>query len=300
MESATNPIAPESYISKVWPQGIFKDRIVFCTGGSGDICSSQVRALVYLGANACIVGRNKDKAERAAASIATARPGAQVLGIGNVDVRKMEDLESAVSKCVSTLGGIDFVIAGAAGNFLVPLVQLSTNAFKSVIDIDLMGSWNTAKATMAHLLKSAAKYPGAGGRILFISATLHYTGGPLNTQGVVAKAGVDALSAQLAIELGPRGITANVIAPGVIEGTEGEKRLFKDARGEMVKRVPTGRLGTVRDVNNATIFLLSDVGDYINGTVQVVDGAAWRIGVQVGAGFEYPASVLVEHKTSML
>ena len=65
---------------------------------------------MYLGANACIVGRNKDKAERVAASIANARPGAQVLGIGNVDVRKVENLEAAVSKCVSTLGGIDFVM----------------------------------------------------------------------------------------------------------------------------------------------------------------------------------------------
>ena len=77
------------------------------------------------------------------------------------------------------------------------------------------------------------------------------------------------MSAQLAIELGPRGITSNVIAPGVIEGTEGERRLFKDTRGEMIRKIPSGRLGTVKDVNNATIFLLSEVGNYINGTVQV-------------------------------
>ncbi|KIV80865.1 hypothetical protein PV11_08340 [Exophiala sideris] len=300
MASTASPVAPESYISKIWPQGIFENRVVFCTGGSGDICSSQVRALVYLGANACIVGRNEGKAERVAASIAKARPGAKVLGIGNIDVRKVESLEAAVSKCVSTLGGIDFVIAGAAGNFLVPLINLSTNAFKSIIDIDLMGSWNTANAAMPYLLNSAAKYPGAGGRILFMSATLHYTGGPLNTHGVVAKAGVDALSAQLAIELGPRGITSNVIAPGVVDGTEGERRLFQDARGEMMGKVPTGRLGTVKDVNNATVFLLSETGDFVNGSVQVVDGGAWRVGPQVGAGAEYPASVLVERKATKL
>ncbi|OQV06757.1 hypothetical protein CLAIMM_11284 [Cladophialophora immunda] len=295
-----NIATPESYISSTWAQGLFKNKVVFCTGGSGDICSSQVRALVYLGANACIVGRNKEKAERVAASIASARTGAKVLGIGNVDVRKVESLEAAVSTCVSTLGGIDFVIAGAAGNFLVPLVNLSTNAFKSVIDIDLMGSWNAAKVTMPYLLKSAAKYPGEGGRIIFISATLQYTGAPLNTQGVVAKAGVDALSGQLAIEYGPRGITSNVIAPGIIEGTEGERRLFKGAKDELIQKVPTGRLGTVKDVNNATVFLFADTGDYVNGTIQVVDGAAWRIGVQVGAGYDYPASVLVDQKSSKL
>jgi 2,4-dienoyl-CoA reductase [(3E)-enoyl-CoA-producing], peroxisomal len=85
----------------------------------------------------------------------------------------------------------------------------------------------------------------------------------------VAKAGVDALSAQLAIELGPRGITSNVIAPGVIGGTEGERRLYKDGKDEVKSTVPAGRLGTVKDVNNATVFLLSEAGDYINGTVQI-------------------------------
>jgi peroxisomal 2,4-dienoyl-CoA reductase len=84
--------------------------VVFCTGGSGDICSAQVKALVYLGANACIVGRNKDKAERVAQEIASVRPGSRVLGIGNVDVRKFNDLEEAAARCARELGGIDFVM----------------------------------------------------------------------------------------------------------------------------------------------------------------------------------------------
>lgn len=140
---------------------------------------------------------------------------------------------------------------------------------------------------MPHLLQSAAKFSGAGkpakhysiypnladipagGRIIFISATLHYTGGPLNTHGIVAKAGVDALSAQVAIELGPRGITSNVIAPGVIQDTEGEKRLYGHVREKVARNVPAGRLGSLKDVNNATVFLFSEAGDYVNGAVQV-------------------------------
>jgi peroxisomal 2,4-dienoyl-CoA reductase len=132
--------------------------VVFCTGGSGSICSAQVRALVYLGANACIVGRNVEKAERVAKNIATARKDALVIGIGSVDVRKVESLQSAVEKCVKELGGIDFVIAGAAGNFLAPIRSLSPNAFKSVIDIDVLGSYNTAKLTLPYLIESAAKH----------------------------------------------------------------------------------------------------------------------------------------------
>ena len=86
------------------------NQVVFCTGGAGTICSAQVRALVHLGANACIVGRNVEKTETMARDIATARAGAKVLGIGGVDVRKVESLEAAVKRCVDELGGVDFVM----------------------------------------------------------------------------------------------------------------------------------------------------------------------------------------------
>lgn len=85
---------------------------MFCTGGAGTICSAQVRALVHLGANACIVGRNVEKTEKMAKSIATVRKGAKVLGIGAIDVRKIESLESAVERTVKELGAIDYVMCG--------------------------------------------------------------------------------------------------------------------------------------------------------------------------------------------
>jgi peroxisomal 2,4-dienoyl-CoA reductase len=128
----------------------------------GSICSAQVRALVHLGANACIVGRNIEKAEHVAKNIATTRDGAVVLGIGSVDVRNVASLQSAVEKCVNDLGGIDFVIAGAAGNFLAPIRSLSPNAFKSVIDIDVLGSYKTAKVTLPYVVASAAQHKTDG------------------------------------------------------------------------------------------------------------------------------------------
>jgi peroxisomal 2,4-dienoyl-CoA reductase len=152
------PIPTEDYISDSWKEGLFTNKVVFCTGGAGTICSAQVRALVRLGADACIVGRNVEKTEKAAKDIATARPGAKVIGIGAVDVRKYDDLKNAVDRCVKELGAIDFVIAGAAGNFLASIQQLSVNAFKSVIDIDVLGSYNTLKATIPHLVESAKKH----------------------------------------------------------------------------------------------------------------------------------------------
>jgi len=276
----------------VWKDGIFENKVVFCTGGGGTICSAQVRALVHLGANACIIGRNVEKTENTAKSIATARKGAKVIGIGAVDVRKVESLESAVERCVKELGGIDYVIAGAAGNFLSPISGLSANAFKTVLEIDTIGSYNTLKATLPQLLISAAKNPNVatnpstGGRIIFVSATFHYTGMSLQAHAAAAKAGVDALSATVALEYGPQGITSNVITPGPIAGTEGMERL-----GSSFKRIPLQRYGTVKEIADGTVYLFSDAGNYVNGEVLVIDGASWRSPSSMG-GLQYPGFLL--------
>ncbi|KAL8703352.1 MAG: hypothetical protein Q9201_003465 [Fulgogasparrea decipioides] len=293
------PLAKNEYLSDVWKDGIFDNKVVFCTGGAGSICSAQVRALVHLGANACIVGRNVEKTKKMAQDIATARHGAKVLGLGSVDVRNIQSLQAAVDRCLSELGGIDFVIAGAAGNFLASITQLSPNAFKSVIDIDVLGSYNTLKATLPALVASAEKHKsdgktpcaaGTGGRIIFVSVTIHYTTAPLQTHVSVAKAGVDALSASTSIEFGPHGVTSNIIAPGPIGGTEGMERLSrKEDVQKSMKNIPLGRWGTVKEVADATVYLFGDAGNFVNGSVLVVDGAAWRTGTaNPGGGFQYP------------
>ncbi|OJJ41499.1 hypothetical protein ASPWEDRAFT_35054 [Aspergillus wentii DTO 134E9] len=282
------PIPQIEYMSDSWKDGLFANKVVFCTGGAGTICSAQVRAMVRLGANACIVGRNVEKTESVAKDIATVRPGAKVIGVGAVDVRKVESLQDAVARCVKELGGIDFVIAGAAGNFLASINQLSANAFKSVIDIDVLGSYNTLKATIPYLVESAKKHRvdsetlnpsplGTGGRIIFISATLHYKGSPYQAHVSVAKAGIDALSHSVAIEYGPLGVTSNIIAPGPIASTEGLDRLLPtDEKIAYVKSQPLGRVGSVRDIADATVYLFSNTGSYVSGQVLVVDGASWR------------------------
>ena len=85
--------------------------MLFCTGGAGDICSAQVKAMVFLGANACIIGRSIEKTERMAKVLAGARPAARVLGLGGVDVRDYASLAAAVDRCVRELGSIDFVMS---------------------------------------------------------------------------------------------------------------------------------------------------------------------------------------------
>jgi hypothetical protein len=162
---------------------------------------------------------------------------------------------------------------------LATIDQISPNAMKSVIDIDVLGSYNTVKATLPYLVESAQKYKtdgktlpanGTGGRIVFVSATLHYTGTPLQSHVSVAKAGVDAMAMSVAIEQGPKGITSNVIAPGPIADTEGVARLSrKQDRANSAKTIPSGRYGTVKEIADATIYLFSDTGSYVNGETLV-------------------------------
>jgi len=299
------PLKKSEFVSSVWNDNLFHDKVVFCTGGNGTICSAQVRAMVHLGANACIVGRNEKKTHEVAKDLAAQRAGAKVIGVGNIDVRRVESLQSAVDQCVRELGGIDFLIAGAAGNFLAPMAQLSPNAFKTVIDIDVLGSYNTTKVVLPHLLKSVQKYnsegglpkseaAGPGGRIIYVSATIHYTGIPMQTHVAAAKAAIDALSHNVAIEYGPLGITSNIIAPGPIAGTEGMERLGgKLQKGEKPgKRIPLGRWGSIKEIADATIYLFSDAGNYVTGQVTVVDGGSWHTQTGPGATFPYPDFLL--------
>lgn len=115
-------------------------------------------------------------------------------------------------------------------------------------------------------------------KIIFVSASMHYTGVPFQAHAAAAKAGVDALSATLSIELGPSGITSNVITPGPILGTEGMDRLKAPGvdDGGIATSVPLQRQGSVKDIADATVWLLSEAGDWVTGSVVVVDGGHWR------------------------
>ena len=189
--------------------------------------------------------------------------------------------------------------AGAAGNFVAPISGLSPNGFKSVIDIDVIGTFNTIKATMPYLIESARRNsePGdgvlTGGRIIYVSANFHYTGMPLQAHVSAAKSAIDSLMASVSLEYGPYGIRSNVIAPGAIEKTEGMLRLASSQTSEDDKKgsVPIGRWGTTRDIADATVYLFSDAGNFVNGETLVVDGGAWHTAGFSG-GFEYPDFLL--------
>jgi peroxisomal 2,4-dienoyl-CoA reductase len=268
-----------------------KGRVAFVTGGGTGITGGVARALAEAGANVALVSRSLDHLEPAARKINEAgaqrpRGSSPIVKEGSetanstmgeafavaADVRNPEEVDKAVAATVERFGKIDIVVNGAAGNFLCPAEELSPNGFGTVVDIDLKGTFNVCRAAFAELKKN-------GGQILNISATLHYLGTPLQLHVSAAKAGVDALTRNLAVEWGRYGIRVNAIAPGPIGDTEGMKRLVPETvKEQLKKRIPLGRFGSIRDIEDTALFLCSDAASYINGAVLAVDGGQWLAG----------------------
>jgi len=276
----TQPIVDTTSTFK---EGIFNGKVLFCTGGGSGICKAMTKAVMRHGANAAIIGRKLDRLTAAAKELSTST-GRECLPLQG-DVRKPEQMKDAVAKTIERFGRIDFVICGAAGNFLAPISGISENAFRTVIEIDTLGTYHTIKATIPHIRVSKGAY-------IHVSATLHYRATPYQVHVSAAKAAVDATSAVLAIEEGPHGVRSNVISPGPIANTEGMDRLGpKGSKGssDFFRGMPAGRLGDVKDIANATIFLFSDAASYITGQILVVDGGSEHLRA---SPLPYPESVL--------
>ncbi|MFC4639136.1 SDR family oxidoreductase [Deinococcus hohokamensis] len=238
------------------------------TGGGSGINLGIARSFAAHGCAVTLLGRNLEKAQGAAASIV--QSGGQALGV-SADVRDFAALEAAAAQAVERFGPLDIVLAGAAGNFPAPVDGISPNGFKTVVDIDLLGTYNTIKAAAPHLR-------APGGNVLSISA--YGVPVPMQAHVVAAKAGVDALTQTLAVEWGLRGIRVNAIIPGPIDGTEGMARLAPDekTRAQFIATVPLGRFGVPQDIANAALFLVSDAASYVTGAILPVDGGQNMLG----------------------
>lgn len=245
---------------------LFEGKTVFITGGSSGINLAIAEAFGLAGAKVAINGRNVEKLNAAV-------EGLKAKGIAAsghaADVRDYKLLDAAMAE----VGPLDVLVCGAAGNFPAPAVMMSSNGFKAVLEIDVLGTFNACRAAFERLRK-----PGAC--VLNISAPQAWVPMPMQAHVCAAKAGVDMLTRTLALEWGPAGVRVNSIAPGPIAGTEGMERLAPDldTRQKLEGHLPLGRFGTKDEVAQLALFLASEAGSYATGSVFTLDGGMALVG----------------------
>jgi NAD(P)-dependent dehydrogenase (short-subunit alcohol dehydrogenase family) len=236
---------------------------VFITGGGSGINLGIARCFAQVGADIAICGRTPERLDAAADELGNL--GARV-STSVADVRDPDAVSAALVKARKDIGPMCTVICGAAGNFLAPAEKMSSKGFRTIIDIDLLGSFHTAHAAFDQLKETR-------GSLLFISAGQSDAPYLFQSHVGAAKAAIDSLMRHLALEWGPHGIRSNAIVPGPIEGTEGMKRLAAQVgREAWTDGIALGRFGTPEEVGAMAVVLASPLASFVTGAKIVVDG----------------------------
>jgi peroxisomal 2,4-dienoyl-CoA reductase len=268
-------------VAQVFRPGLYDGHVALVTGGGSGIGRGIADALASLGAHVVLASRKQERVDAAAQEIRAIGGKASAVA---VDVRDPERVQQVVAGVAKEVGRIDLLVNNAAGNFYAPSESLSPNAWKSVIEIDLYGTFFCSQAVLPVMRAQG------GGAIVNISMTLHYRGWPLMAHATAAKAGIDALTRTLALEWAKDRVRVNAVAPGPIP-TEGVRKAFTpppsaegvpdlfaaDRAMEQYARtsIPLGRWGAPADIANLVVFLASPAASWITGAIMVVDGGEW-------------------------
>jgi NAD(P)-dependent dehydrogenase (short-subunit alcohol dehydrogenase family) len=252
---------PKTEALGVFRADLFAGRTAFLAGATSGINLAIAKRFAQLGASTYVISRKSEKVNSALSELGSQAAGSQA------DVREYEAVEAAMRDCAQRWGPIDIVVSGAAGNFLATAADISPKGFRTIIDIDLLGSFNVLKAAYPYFRRP-------GGVALLISALQSFQPMHAQVHACAAKAGIDSMMRCMALEWGPEGIRVNSIAPGPIADTEGMARLTPtpEAVANLTHSIPLGRYGEKVDVTELAVFLCSDAARNITGALIVSDG----------------------------
>lgn len=253
-------------MSNTFQPGLLNGKTAFLAGASSGINLQVARRYAEAGAKVMIISRSEEKVQTAVQGLRD--DGLEATGMA-CDVRDYEGVLKALSHCRDRYGAIDIVLSGAAGNFLAPALGMSANAFKTVVDIDLLGTFNVFHASHAFLNR-----PGAS--LVAITAGQAVNAMPMQIHACAAKAGINQVVKCLAMEWGEGGVRVNGVSPGPIGDTEGMARLAPNEKAVAASksRIPLRDWGTKDNIGDACLWLASDAASYVTGTIINVDGGS--------------------------
>jgi len=255
---------------------LLKDKVVVVTGGGTGLGRAMATRFGELGAKLVLSSRKREVLEATAAEMQ--QKGIADVLVAPADVRLPDDVDNMIKAAVDRFGRVDVLINNAAGNFLQMTEKLSPNAFASVVDIVLRGSFHCTLAAGRQMIAQ-----GSGGSILSIVTTYAWTGSAYVVPSACAKAGVLAMMRSLAVEWAKYKIRCNAIAPGPFPTEGAWARLVPPGVGDMVqgltaKKIPAGRFGEHHELANLAAYLIADGSGYITGECVVIDGGEWLMG----------------------
>jgi 3-oxoacyl-[acyl-carrier protein] reductase len=240
------------------------NRVALVTGASRGIGRAIAETLAAQGAYVIAAARG-DNAKDTVAAIVQSGGRAEVVGVDVTDRAALEQLPGSI---VEQHGRLDILVSNAGITRDQLLMRMKRDDWDAVIATNLTATFTLAQAAMRPMLKQR------GGRIIAVSSVVGQMGNAGQTNYAASKAGLIGFCKALAREVASRGITVNVIAPGMIE-TDMTRAIAEKAQVDWAAQIPLGRLGSVNDVAAATCFLASDEAAYITGHVLAVNGGMY-------------------------
>lgn len=262
--------APSDPLS-TYRDGLFLDTVTLVTGGGTGIGRATAAGFARLGSDLVLAGRRGDALEATAEQLRE-RYGRRVLAV-ETNIREPASVEALRDAAYRAFGRVDALVNNAGGQFPVLPSQLSDNGWRSVVDLNLNGTWTMINRFMTPMVEA-----GAGSIITMVHTYVFDRGARFFVHSGAARAGVVSLTRTMASFLAPHGVTVNAIAPGLID-TSG----MREHEGDVVDALDidgmaelglksTRRMGTVDEVAAGIVWLASPAARYVTGTVTVVDG----------------------------
>ena len=264
-----------THTDKMLRDGSLEGKVIVVTGGGSGLGKAMTSYFLELGAKVAITSRKIEKLEATAKQLSESTGGKCFAVV--CDVRHYEQVEKMHQQVTDHFGTIDVLLNNAAGNFISPTENLSSNAFDTIVDIVLKGTKNCTMVFGKHWIKTKQKNVN----VLNIITTYAFTGSGYVVPSATAKAGVMAMTRSLAVEWSKYGMRFNAIAPGPFPTKGAWDRLLPGPlvkKFDPSKKVPLGRVGDHQELANLAAYMVSDFGGYLNGEVIVLDGGEWLKG----------------------